>query len=110
MVKEDEDAEWHVVEVESEFDNEYELVERKDWREEGDSVKGEVVDIFEADYGNGYLIEKNENEAVIVYDSPHILQKAMVNIEVGHTVKITYVDTIKTNNEYDMKDFEVKWR
>lgn len=90
--------------------SEYEEVNRQNWEEQGDQVEGTVADIFDAEYGRGFVIEIAEDEAKIVYDGPKALDSGLEPVEEGYEVRITYVGDIEVDEEKTLKDFEVLYK
>lgn len=89
---------------------EYDEINRQNWNEIGTTVHGKVADIFEAEYGHGYVIEIAEDEAVIVYDGPKALENGLEEVSEGNEVKITYEGDVELDEDKTTKEFEVLYR
>lgn len=87
-------------------ERDYEDFGRAEFDEEGDRVQGELVDIIDAEHGQGYIVEIDEDTARIVYPN-EMLQRKLDNVNVGDEILIVFMGTKDVGKPQPMNVFNL---
>jgi len=78
------------------------------FEKEGDNIEGELKDKeIPGQYGNNFLIKCKSGEDFVIFGGA-VLNTKMVGIEVGKTIRITYLGEVKGQSGRNYKDFKVE--
>ncbi len=58
-------------------------------KESGESLEGKVIQIFQGNYGNLYIIEKDDGNRIVT-PSHKLLQSRLQKVKEGDVVKVVY--------------------